>query len=91
VADPSLWAVLAAVAMEAGELQAAEAAFVASGAADKLAFVRRAAGAPVPEVRAAELALYRGRVAEAEALLLQVRRGCWGWGGASRGGVQQDA
>jgi intraflagellar transport protein 80 len=81
VGDPSLWAVLAAAAMDAGELPAAEAAFAATGAADKLAFARRAAAAGPPEVRAAELELYRGRPAEAEALLLQV-----GGGGGLAGG-----
>lgn len=71
VGDGSLWAVLAAMAMAAGELPAAEAAFAAIGAADKLAFVQRCA-ALGPERRAAELALYRRQPKEAEALLLQV-------------------
>ena len=69
--DACLWAVLAARAMAAGELPAAEAAFAALGAADRLAFVKRCA-AMGRERRAAELALYRRRPDEAEAILLQV-------------------
>ncbi|KAI8462988.1 MAG: intraflagellar transport protein 80 [Monoraphidium minutum] len=71
VGEPSLWAVLAAAAMAAGELAAAEAAFAALGAADKLAYVRRAAALPGGAARGAELTLYRRQPAEAEALLLQ--------------------
>ncbi len=72
VSEGSLWAALAAMAMSAGELAAAEAAFAAIGATDKLGFVRRCAGMARPERRAAELALFGRRVGEAEALLLQV-------------------
>ena len=67
---------LAALAMAAGELAAAEAAFAAIGAADRLQFVQRCARLPCAESRAAEVALYRRQPAEAEALLLQVRGGC---------------
>jgi len=71
VAHGSLWAAFAALAMSAGELDAAEAAFAAIGAADKLAFARRCAAMVPAERRAAELALYRRQPGEAEALLLQ--------------------
>lgn len=73
VGDGSLWAVLAALAMAAGELPAAEAAFAAIGATDRLQFVQRCGRLPSAAVRAAEVALYRRQPAEAEALLLQVR------------------
>lgn len=73
IGDPSLWAVLAATAMGAGELAAAEAAFAMIGAVDKLRFVQRCARMPSAEARSAELALYRRQPGEAEVLLLQVR------------------
>jgi hypothetical protein len=80
--DPAVWACLAALAMAAGELPTAEAAYAAIDAVDKLQFVLHlrgktaaaagggAAGGDVAV--AAELALYRRQPDEAEAMLLQV-------------------
>jgi intraflagellar transport protein 80 len=79
--DPAVWACLAALAMAAGELSTAEAAYAAIDAVDKLQFVLHlrgkagagAAGGAAGDVAvAAELALYRRQPDEAEAMLLQV-------------------
>lgn len=76
-----MWACLAALAISAGELSTAEAAFAAIDAVDKLQFILRlrelagagAAGPAGDVVIAAELAVYRRQPEEAEAMLIQVR------------------
>ncbi|WIA18978.1 hypothetical protein OEZ85_003645 [Tetradesmus obliquus] len=79
-ADPAVWACLAALAMAAGELPTAEAAYAAIDAVDKLQFVLHlrgkaaggtGGGAAGDVVVAAELALARRQPDEAEAMLLQ--------------------
>ncbi len=72
--DPSIWASLAAMAMAAKELSTAEVAFAAIDDVDKLHFVLKVKQIPTEEGRNAELALYRRRPDEAEAILIQVRR-----------------
>lgn len=69
--DPTLWACLAAMAMAGQELATAEAAFAAIDEVDKLHFAGKLRQIPSEEGRAAELALYRHRPDEAEAILLQ--------------------
>jgi hypothetical protein len=70
--DAGLWACLAAMALEARELGAAEAALAATNDVDKLRMVVRLQALPSEESRSAELALLRHRPDEAEAILLQV-------------------
>jgi intraflagellar transport protein 80 len=70
VEDPACWALLAALAIDAVQLGAAEAAFGALDAVDKLAWVRRVAALPSEEGRAAELSVFRRRPDEAEGILL---------------------
>ena len=72
--DPTIWATLAAMAMAAKELNTAEVAFAAIDEVDKLHFVCKVKQVPTEEGRNAELALYRRRPDEAEAILIQV--GC---------------
>lgn len=78
--DSAVWACLAALAMSAGELTTAEAAFAAIDAVDKLQFILHlrdlaggaAAGPAGDVVVAAELAVYRRQPDEAEFMLIQV-------------------
>lgn len=58
---------------DARQLATAETAFAAIDDADKLAYVRYVKDIPSEEGRAAELAAYRQRPEEAEAILLQAR------------------
>ncbi|GAX72717.1 hypothetical protein CEUSTIGMA_g173.t1 [Chlamydomonas eustigma] len=71
IKDPSIWASLAAMAMSAKELNTAEVAFAAIDEVDKLHFILKVKMIPTEEGRNAELALYRRRPDEAEAILLQ--------------------
>uniref|UniRef100_A0A7S0WTZ1 Intraflagellar transport protein 80 homolog n=1 Tax=Chlamydomonas leiostraca TaxID=1034604 RepID=A0A7S0WTZ1_9CHLO len=71
IKDPSMWATLAAQAMAAKELNTAEVAFAAIDEVDKLHFVLKVKQVPSEEGRNAELALYRRRPDEAEAILVQ--------------------
>ncbi|EFJ41230.1 intraflagellar transport protein IFT80 [Volvox carteri f. nagariensis] len=71
IKDPTMWATLAAMAMAAKELNTAEAAFAAIDEVDKTHFVRKVKLIPTEEGRNSELALYRHRPEEAEAVLLQ--------------------
>ena len=75
VKDPkegrSLWAVLAATALHARQLDAVEVALAALTEVDKLEFIQRIKTLPSEEARSAELALYRCCPDEAEAILLQ--------------------
>lgn len=71
VKDPQMWATLAAMAMAAKELNTAETAFAAIDEVDKTQFVRKVKQIPTEEGRNAELAVYRRKPDEAEALLLQ--------------------
>eukprot|EP00803_Ostreobium_quekettii_P011498 evm.model.scf_932.3 EVM.evm.TU.scf_932.3 scf_932:41511-43103(+) len=66
-----MWACLALMAMEAAELNTAEVAFAAIGEVDRLQFVLHVKDIPTEEGRSAELALYKRRPLEAEAILLQ--------------------
>eukprot|EP00879_Flechtneria_rotunda_P024205 GHRR01025653.1.p1 GENE.GHRR01025653.1~~GHRR01025653.1.p1 ORF type:complete len:108 (-),score=65.90 GHRR01025653.1:1424-1747(-) len=74
-----MWACLAALAIAAGELTTAEMAYAAIDAVDKLQFVlhlkQLQRAGPGDVVVAAELAVYRRQVHDAEAMLLQV--GTW--------------
>ena len=71
IKDPSIWASLAAMAMASKELNTAETAFAAIDEVDKLHFVVKVKQIPTEEGRNAELALYRRRPNEAEAILVQ--------------------
>lgn len=71
VKDPQLWAALAGMAMAAKQLTVAEAAYAALDAVDKLQYVSSIKDLPGEEARTAELALFRRRPDEAEAILLQ--------------------
>uniref|UniRef100_A0A7S2QU27 Intraflagellar transport protein 80 n=2 Tax=Chlamydomonas chlamydogama TaxID=225041 RepID=A0A7S2QU27_9CHLO len=71
IKDPTIWASLAAMAMAAKELNTAEVAFAAIDEVDKLRFVLKVKQIPTEEGRNAELAVYRRRPDEAEAILIQ--------------------
>uniref|UniRef100_A0A7S0RGA6 Intraflagellar transport protein 80 homolog n=1 Tax=Pyramimonas obovata TaxID=1411642 RepID=A0A7S0RGA6_9CHLO len=71
VKDDSLWACLAAMAVHQKDLNTAEVAFAAINEMDKLQYVNHIKSIPTEEARAAELALFRRRPEEAEAILLQ--------------------
>mmetsp|Transcript_10377 Transcript_10377/g.19632 ORF Transcript_10377/g.19632 Transcript_10377/m.19632 type:complete len:756 (+) Transcript_10377:193-2460(+) len=71
VKDTCLWACLAAMAIHHKDLNTAEVAFAAINEMDKLQFVIHIKSIPTEEGRAAELALFRRRPEEAEAILLQ--------------------
>ena len=71
--EASLWACLAGWAVNAGELNTAEVAFAGCEEVDKLQYMLYIKQLPTRESRLAELALYKHNVAEAEAILLQVR------------------
>ncbi len=66
-----LWAALAAMALNASQLDTAEIALASLGMADKLAFVLHVRDVPSEEGRAAEMALFRRCPDEAEAILMQ--------------------
>ena len=67
----TLWAALAAMALLWKHLDTAEAALAAIGDIAKLNFLLKLRRLRREEARAAELALLRGRIDEAEAILLQ--------------------
>eukprot|EP00798_Chlamydomonas_sp_ICE-L_P008266 gene8266-1535_t len=71
IKDPTMWASLAAMAMDAKDLNTAEYAFAAIDEVDKLRFVLKVKQIPTEEGRNAELALYRHRPEEAEGILIQ--------------------
>lgn len=71
VKDNSLWGCLAAMAIEAKDLNTAEVAYAAVEEVDKLQFVLNIKQIPTEEGRSAELCLFRRRPEEAEAILLQ--------------------
>lgn len=71
IKDPQMWATLGAMAMAAKELNTAEVAFAAIDEVDKTNFVRKVKQIPTEEGRNAELAVYRRKPEEAEAMLLQ--------------------
>jgi len=71
VKDHSLWACLAAMALNGQELPTAEVALAAIDEVDKLQYVLYIKDIPSAEGRAAELALFRRRPEEAEQILLQ--------------------
>lgn len=69
--DELLWAVLAALALRAAELNVAEISYGALGDLAKVRYIHSIKGIPAPEARQAELALFQHRPAEAERILLQ--------------------
>lgn len=71
IKEESLWACLAIMATKAKELNAAEIAYAAVNAIDKVEFLQRVKAIPTPEGRNAELALFSGQAEEAAAILLQ--------------------
>eukprot|EP01063_Lacrimia_lanifica_P000259 TRINITY_DN10127_c0_g2_i1.p1 TRINITY_DN10127_c0_g2~~TRINITY_DN10127_c0_g2_i1.p1 ORF type:complete len:778 (+),score=341.25 TRINITY_DN10127_c0_g2_i1:60-2393(+) len=71
VKEPFMWSVLAGLAVQRGELKTAEIAYAALEEIDKLQYMRYIQEIPVPERRAAELALFQRRIDEAEQILLQ--------------------
>jgi len=73
VKDQSLWACLAAMALNGQELATAEVAFAAIDEVDKLQYILYIKDIPSSEGRAAELALFRRRPEEAEQILLQAQ------------------
>jgi len=71
VKDQSMWACLAAMALNGQELATAEVAFAAIDEVDKLQYILYIKDIPSAEGRAAELALFRRRPEEAEQILVQ--------------------
>jgi len=71
VRDSCLWACLAAMAVHHKDLNTAELSFAAIDDMDKLQYIQHIKQIPSEEGRAAELALFRRRPEEAEAILLQ--------------------
>ncbi|KAJ9470386.1 Intraflagellar transport protein 172-like protein [Diplonema papillatum] len=71
VKETFMWCVLAGLAVRNGQLATAEIAYAALEEADKLQYMRYIQEIPVPEGRAAELALFQRRIDEAEQILLQ--------------------
>lgn len=71
VKDPQLWAALAVMAIANKQLAVAEAGYAALDAVDKLQYIASIKELPTEEARNAELALFRRRPDEAEAILLQ--------------------
>ena len=70
VKEPALWGCLAAMAINAGELNTAEVAYGAMEEVDKLQYILRIKDVPTEEGRAAELALFKRQPAMAEKILL---------------------
>merc|ERR1712070_6114 len=73
VKDQSLWACLAAMALNGQELATAEVSFAAIDEVDKLQYILYIKDIPSSEGRAAEMALFRRRPEEAEQILLQAQ------------------
>ncbi|KAJ1486356.1 hypothetical protein T484DRAFT_2337278 [Baffinella frigidus] len=73
VKDANLWACLAVMALNDKELSTAEVAFAAIDEVAKLQYVLTIKEIPTTEGRNAELALWRRRPDEAEAILLQAK------------------
>ena len=71
VKQDSLWSALAVMALDWRNLDTTEIALAALGHLDKLEFIKHINNVPSKEGQAAELALYRGKVDEAEQILLQ--------------------
>jgi len=71
VRDQALWACLAAMAINARDLNTAEIAYAAIEEVDKLQYILHIKNVPTEEGRSAELCLFRRRPDEAEAILLQ--------------------
>merc|ERR1711988_1570290 len=71
VKRPEMWACLAAMALQKGNLDSAEVALAAVDEVDKLHYVLHIKRIPSDEGRQAELALYQRRPDDAESILLQ--------------------
>ncbi|CAG9464610.1 unnamed protein product [Pedinophyceae sp. YPF-701] len=69
--DRAMWAVLASLALEARELNVAEAAFAGLGRIDRVEFIQRLKKVPSDEGRAAELAVLAREIDKGEQILLQ--------------------
>mmetsp|Transcript_43977 Transcript_43977/g.71548 ORF Transcript_43977/g.71548 Transcript_43977/m.71548 type:complete len:763 (+) Transcript_43977:114-2402(+) len=71
VKDPVVWSCLAAMAMNAKELNTAEVAYAAIDEVDKVQYVLHIKEIPTVEGRNAEVSLFMRKPEEAEAILLQ--------------------
>ena len=71
VKETFMWSIMAGLAVRSGELKTAEISYAALEESDKLQYMRYIQDIPVPEGRAAELALFQRRLSEAEQILLQ--------------------
>jgi hypothetical protein len=71
VHEESVWAVLAAMALHAQQLDVAEQALAAIDEVDKLSYIQYIKSLPSAEARTAELLLYRRQLDQAESTLIQ--------------------
>jgi len=71
VKEDFMWSILAGMSVRHHQLESAETAYAALEESDKLSYMRYIMDIPVPEGRAAELALFQRRSEEAEQILLQ--------------------
>ncbi|EGD77117.1 hypothetical protein PTSG_07451 [Salpingoeca rosetta] len=71
IKEDALWACLAVIATKAKELNAAEIAYAAVNAIDKVEFLQLVKSIPTAEGRKAELAVFSGQIEEAATTLLQ--------------------
>jgi intraflagellar transport protein 80 len=71
VKDPSMWACLAAMALNQMELTTASEAYAAINEVDKLQYIQYIKNIPSVEARNAELCMFKHRPQDAEAILLQ--------------------
>eukprot|EP00796_Vickermania_ingenoplastis_P004139 gene4139-2981_t len=69
--DDVLWAILAGVSIQKGELNVATVSYSALSDLAKVRYIQTIKGIPTPEGRQAELALFQRRPDEAERILLQ--------------------
>jgi intraflagellar transport protein 80 len=69
--DKSLWAVCAALAVQAGEIDAAQEAYAALSMIDRVVFLAKVKKLKSPAARNAMIAVLQGRVSEAEDILIQ--------------------
>ena len=77
VKDDAVWSCLAAMAVAAKDLNVAEIAYAAIEEVEKVQFIAGIKKVPTEEGRSAELALFRRKPDEAEAILVQAGDGRW--------------
>jgi intraflagellar transport protein 80 len=77
VEDAGCWAVLGALALEAQQWAAAEAAYAALDCTDRLQWVQALQRIPSAKGRAAEVAAFKGQSDAAEGMLLRVSMSGW--------------